>query len=464
MEKQKEIKAQEESGQKTATKDMTSGNIPKQLMSFAMPLMIGNIFQMLYNTVDSIVVGNFVGTKALAAISATTLLTTMAIFFFNGFSVGAGVIIGNFFGAHKDKDLHEAVETTTAVTLILCVAFTIFGILLVDPLLNLMDTPADVYQGAADYLRIYFAGASGLLIYNMGSGILRAVGDSKRPLYFLILTSILNIFLDLLFVPGFHMGIGGAAYATILSQFISAALVLLLLVRTKDVYRLSFRELTINGYLLKKILIIGLPTGVQSAITSFSNVLVQGYINHFGATVMAGWGGYNKINQFVMLPISSMAMAATTFVSQNVGAGNRKRVNSGSKWAMGLGLVITFCIATALYQLSPQTMRLFSGDKKVIAYGVMFNHMNIYFLMFNCINHVLAGALRGRGDSMGPMIIMISGFVVVRQIYLFILTRYIVNEPRWVGFGYPVGWMFTCAVELTYFFIRWNRKNAPLSR
>lgn len=437
---------------------MTSGSIPRHLLLFAIPLMFGNIFQMLYNTVDSIVVGNFVGTQALAAIGATALICNMAIFFFNGFSVGAGVVIGRAFGARQNEQLHEAVETTMAITFILSVAFTFLGILLVDPFLNMMDTPADVYDQAAVYLRIYFAGVSGLLIYNMASGILRAVGDSTRPLYFLILTSLLNIVLDLWFVVGLHQGIAGAAYATILSQFISAFLTMLLLLRTKEVYHFSFRDLTINLRLLGQILRIGLPNGVQSAITAFSNIFVQSYVNHFGSTVMAGWAGYNKINQFVMLPISSMAMAATTFVSQNEGAGNRARSNAGTKWVVGLADLITFVISAILWIFSGEVMRLFSADPDVIRYGVLFNHLNIFFLLFNCVNHVLAGALRGRGDSAGPMVIMLMGFVGVRQIYLFIMTRYFINSPGSVAFGYPVGWMFVCVVEVAYFFLRWDKK------
>lgn len=437
---------------------MTSGSIPRHLLLFAIPLMFGNIFQMLYNTVDSIVVGNFVGTQALAAIGATALICNMAIFFFNGFSVGAGVVIGRAFGARQNEQLHEAVETTMAITFILSVAFTFLGILLVDPFLNMMDTPADVYDQAAVYLRIYFAGVSGLLIYNMASGILRAVGDSTRPLYFLILTSLLNIVLDLWFVVGLHQGIAGAAYATILSQFISAFLTMLLLLRTKEVYHFSFRDLTINLRLLGQILRIGLPNGVQSAITAFSNIFVQSYVNHFGSTVMAGWAGYNKINQFVMLPISSMAMAATTFVSQNEGAGNRARSNAGTKWVVGLADLITFVISAILWIFSGEVMRLFSADPDVIRYGVLFNHLNIFFLLFNCVNHVLAGALRGRGDSAGPMVIMLMGFVGIRQIYLFIMTRYFINSPGSVAFGYPVGWMFVCVVEVAYFFLRWDKK------
>jgi putative MATE family efflux protein len=443
---------------KSNTRDMTTGTIWKELLQFALPLMVGNVFQMLYNAVDSIVVGNFVGTRALAAIGATTIIVYMAIFFFNGFSVGAGVVIANFFGAKNQKSLHTAIETTMAATFLLCIIFTAAGILLVNPLLHLMNTPANVFKPAAAYLRIYFGGITGLLIYNMESGILRAVGDTTRPLYFLILTSLLNIVLDLLFVCGFHMGIAGAAWATILSQFISAALTLLLLLFTKDIYRFTIEDIQIHPATLKKILALGLPTGFQAVITSFSNVFVQGYINHFGATVMAGWACYNKLDQFVMLPIMSMAMASTTFVSQNIGANDIKRANRGTRTVILQTLTITASIATMVWIFARYAIRLFSSDPAVIQSGTLFVRLIIYFVLFNCINHTLAGALRGRGDSIGPMVIMLLGYVACRQVYLFFITRFVANTAAIVGFGYPVGWMATCIMEVLYFHFRWNRK------
>jgi putative MATE family efflux protein len=444
-------------GRQSATKNMTSGSILNEIIWFALPLMLGNIFQMLYNTVDSIVVGNFVGTEALAAVGATTMITNMAVFFFNGFSVGAGVIIGRFFGAGDLKRLHRAVETTMAMTGMICVIFTVLGILGVGPMLHFMSTPSDVMDEAATYLRIYFGGISGLLIYNMGSGILRAVGDTTRPLYFLILTSLLNVGLDLLFVVGFHMGIGGAAGATILSQFISAGLTLMLLLRSDDVYQLTLPDLKIDGMILKQIFQVGLPTGIQAVITAFSNVFVQSYINCFGASCMAGWASYNKIDQFVMLPMQSMAMAATTFVSQNVGAGNTRRSNDGTRISIGLTLFITLVIDLVIWIFARQAVGLFSSDQKVLYFGVLFVRTNIFFLLFNCVNHVLAGALRGRGDSAGPMIIMLIGFVAVRQTYLYIMTHHIFNSARAVSLSYPVGWGATFVMELVYFLIRWNR-------
>lgn len=441
------------------TKDMTVGSIPRLILEFALPLMIGNIFQMLYNTVDSIVVGNFVGTQALAAVSSTTMITNMSVFFFNGFSIGATVIIGKYFGAKDHKLLHRAVETTMGATFALCLLFTVFFLAGTDFMLRFMKTPADVFDQAALYLRIYFAGVTGLLLYNMGSGILRAVGDTKRPLYFLILTSILNIFLDLLFVLAFHWGIAGVAYATILAQFISAgATIMAVLLRTRDIYRFSFADLCLDRGLLSQIFRVGLPTAIQSIITSFSNIFVQSYINFFGAIVMAGWGCYNKLDQFIMLPVLSMAMAATTFVAQNMGAHNEKRAIDGTVTSILMSLAITGAIAALLFIFADTSMRLFTGDEPVIKAGVAFIHINIFFMLFNCVNQVLAGALRGRGDSIGPMVIMLLSFVLIRQIYLYLMTRFISNTPLTVGFGYPVGWMTCCVLEVLYFYLFWKHR------
>ena len=430
---------------------MTVGPIFGQLVLFSLPLMLGNVFQMLYNTVDSIIVGNFVSKQALAAIGSTTMITNMMVFFFNGFSIGAGVTIGQYFGARDMDNLHRAIETTMAATFLLSVVFSGVGVALVRPLLLMMSTPEDVFADAAVYLRIYIGGISGLLIYNMGSGILRAVGDSTRPLYFLILTSILNIILDLFFVLVLKAGIAGAAIATILSQFLSGTLILVLLTRTKDIYRLNWKELRLDFPILRQIFAVGLPAAVQSVLTAFSNIFVQSYINIFGSDCMAGWSSYNKLDQFIMLSMQSMAMAATTFVSQNVGAGNDRRADRGTVSALLLTCGITGVIIALLIGFAPSAVRLFSPDPAVIEYGVLFIRTNVAFLLFNCINHVLAGALRGRGDSRAPMIIMLSTFVGVRQVYLYIVTRFVANTPRIVGFGYPVGWVCCCALELFYF-------------
>ena len=441
-----------------STRDMTRGPILRQILLFSLPLMLGNVFQMLYNTVDSVVVGNFVGKEALAAVGATALIVNMLVFFFNGFSIGAGVVIARHFGARDHERLHTAIETTMAVTFILCAAFTALGLILVRPMLRLMATPEDVFEDAVTYLTIYFYGFSGLLVYNMGSGILRAVGDTTRPLMFLILTSLLNIVLDLAFVIGLRAGIAGVAWATIISQFISAILTLRLLTRSDDVYRLVWRDLSVDTAVLKRIVAVGLPAGLQSVVTAFSNIFVQSYINFFGSGCMAGWSCYNKVDQFIMLPMQSTAMAATTFVSQNIGAKQNRRAHRGTLAAIGLSMAITGGVGIVIMVFAVPAVKLFSPDPAVIHFGVLFIRANTLFLLFNCVNHTLAGALRGRGDSRGPMAIMLLSFVAIRQVYLFVLTRYIVNTPFWVGFGYPVGWMCCFVIEVGYYILKWGRR------
>ena len=438
------------STEKSTARDMTQGPILRQLVFFSFPLMLGNVFQLLYNMVDSIIVGNFVSKQALAAIGSTTVIVSMIVFFFSGFATGAGVVIGNNFGARNMDRLHDAVHTTVAATFIFSLLLTLFGTAAVRPMLVIMRTPEDVFRDAALYLRIYIGGISGLLIYNMGSGILRAVGDSIRPLGFLILTSVLNILLDLFFVIVLKLGIAGAAVATILSQFVSAALILLLLTRTRDIYRLDWKELHIDFPILKKIFSIGMPTALQAVITSFSNIFVQGYINAFGSDVMAGWSCYNKLDHFIFLPMQSMSVASTTFVSQNAGAGNERRSRRGTFLAILITCLVIGVTAAVLTFFAPAAVRMFSPDEAVIRYGAMFIRTNAFFLIFNGIAQVLAGALRGRGDSRGPMVIMLFNFVVVRQIYLYWVTHFVANTPRLVGFGYPVGWVLCCVMELIY--------------
>ena len=443
---------------KTSAKDMTTGNIILLLIEFSVPLIIGNLFQMMYNTVDSLVVGNFVGKEALAAVGSTTMIVNMLVFFFNGVSTGAGVVISRYYGAKDQKGLHKAVETTIFVTFVCGVLFTVIGILLVRPMLVFMATPDDVMDAATVYLRIYFAGIIGLLVYNMGSGILRAVGDTRRPLLFLIFTSVVNAILDLVFVVVFHAGIAGVAYATIIAQFISAVMILVLLTRTTDEYRLTWKDLRCDMPILGQIFMIGLPAGIQSVITAFSNVFVQSYINSFGSACMAGWSCYNKLDMFIMLPMQSIAQAATTFVGQNIGAGKDDRVNRGTVDSMLLAVGVTAGIAVFLFIFAAPATRLFISDADVIRYGAMFLQTNVFFMLFNCVNHTLAGALRGRGDSTGPMVIMLLNFVAVRQAYLFVMTRFISNTERLVGFSYPVGWTACCIMEVAYFYLRWGKK------
>ena len=436
---------------KSTAVDMTEGFIPRQLLYFCVPLILGNFFQVLYNTVDTMVVGNFVGKEALAAVGSTNPIINIAVFCFNGISVGAGVVIGQYFGAKELKKLHISVETTMAMTFIASIFFTIAGVWLTPLMLELISTPEDVMPAASIYLKIYFAGISGLLVYNMGSGILRAVGDSKRPLYFLILSSFLNIGLDLLFVLVFGMGIAGASIATIISQFISAILVLILLSRSEDIYKLTWKDLRIDPLTLKKILAIGLPAGIQSMITAFSNSFVQAYINSYGSVVMAGWSCYNKLDQMIMLPQQSMSHATTTFVSQNIGANKVGRADKGTVVAVSMMAIFNLACGVLMIIFARPLVELFTNETEVIESGIHFVRAIALFFWFNGINHSLAGSMRGRGDSKGPMLIMIICFVAVRQIYLFIVTRIVTGNPMVIGLGYPVGWASCCIVELIYY-------------
>ena len=437
--------------------DMTQGTIWKQLIYFAFPLLIGNLFQQLYNTVDSVVVGNFVSTEALAAVGSVTPIINMLVGFFSGLATGAGVVISQFFGAKNGQMLHKAVHTTLLMTVGLGVIFTFIGIFMTPLMLNLMSTPADVFDGAAPYLRIYFGGVLGLMLYNMVSGILRAVGDSKRPLYFLILSSLLNVVLDLAFVLIFHWGIAGVAIATIIAQFISAFLLLVVLARSDEDYKLVLRDLKMDTEILKRIVRIGLPAGLQMAVTSFSNVFVQSYINRFGSACMAGWTSYSKIDQFVLLPMQSLSLSATTFVGQNLGAGNLSRAKKGTRVSMAISVAITAVLTVLLIAFSSQLLMLFNQDENVLYYGNIFIRYLAPFYVICCINQIFAGSLRGAGDATGPMIIMLLSFVVFRQIYLFVGSQFF-DSIIFVGLGYPAGWL-VCSVFMAihYFRGRWEK-------
>lgn len=443
---------------RSTSMDMTSGSIARLLLAFAFPLLLGNLFQQLYNTVDVLVVGNFVGKEALAAVGSTTVIVNTLVLFFNGVSIGAGVVIGQNYGAHDEKQLHLAIETTIAITFLCGVLFTFIGVSMVPFMLRFMSTPEDVLPSASVYLRIYFSGIAGLLIYNMGSGILRAVGDTRRPLYFLCFSSVTNIVLDLVFVLVFHQGIAGVAYATIISQFLSALLVLAYLTFSRDIYRLVWKELRVERSILRQILVIGLPAGIQSALTCFSNVFVQSYINSFGASCMAGWSCYTKVDQFLMLPLQSMGQSATTFVSQNIGARNVARAKKGAYTALAIAFIIALTGAVILWTFAPPIIAVFNKDPSVVEFGVLFMRLCVFFMTFCCFNQVIAGALRGAGNAKVPMIIMLYSFVLFRQIYLFIATR-ISGHPAIVGFGYPAGWMM-CGTSLIlyYRFSGWEKR------
>ncbi len=429
---------------------MTQGNIFRQLLLYSLPLLAGNFFQQCYNTVDSIVLGNFVGRAALAAVGTTMPIINTLIGLFLGLSTGIGVVISQFYGAGEEKKVGQAVQTSLVLVLILCGLFTAVGIGMVPFMLRLMATPADVFAPAQLYLRLYFAGVSGLMLYNLGAGILRAVGDSRRPLYFLIFSAVVNTGLDLLFVAGFRWGIAGAALATVVAQGLSALLVLVVLTRSDACYRIQWRGLRVQKGILRNIFVVGIPSGLQLAITSFSNVFVQSYVNRFASSCMAGWAAYQKIDAFVLLPMTTLSVAATTFVGQNVGAGNWDRAKRGVRCAMGMATVVTVIILIPLMIFSRPLCALFNQEAEVLFYGSYFIRLISPFYLVANFNQIYTGALRGAGDAKVPMVIMLGSFVVFRQIYLFVTYR-LVGTLLPVALGYPVGWVL-CSILLFFYY------------
>lgn len=431
--------------------DMTQGSTTRHLVRFALPLLAGNLFQQLYNMVDTWVVGNFVSNEAFSAVGTVTPIINTLIGFFLGMSSGAGVVISQYYGAHRPEKVREAVHTAMLLTVIMGVVFTGVGIAMTPLMLELMKTPAEVAPDQAAYLTIYFAGIMGLLLYNMGSGILRAVGDSQRPFYFLLVSAGVNTALDLLFVLKFGMGVEGVAYATIIAQAVSAVLTIAVLIGYDGSVKLSLRDLRIHWRMLKKIVAVGIPAALQMAITAFSNVFVQGYINHFGADCMSGWTAYTKIDQLVILPVQSLSLASTTFVGQNLGVGNVERAKGGVRRALYLSFAVTAVLLVPVLTLAPDMTAFFNSKPEVVSYGALLLRLLSPFYFFFCINQIYSGALRGSGNSQVPMFIMLGSFVVFRQIYLYVMAHFISNEIVPIAMGYPAGWFVCSAVTLLYY-------------
>jgi len=431
---------------------MTQGPIWKHLLTFGVSMGLGLLFQQLYNTVDTIVVGQFVGKEALAAVGSTASIINTLVGFAAGLSTGASVVIAQCYGAHNHRDLHDAVHTTIAVTFILSVMFTFLGIFLVEPLLHLMAMPEDVFASAKTYLTIYYSGMIGLLFYNVGAAILRAVGDSTRPLYFLCFSAALNTALDLLFVIVFKLGVAGVGYATIIAQAISAVLVMITLTHEHHAYGVRWKDVRIHRRMLSRIVSIGLPSGIQQAITSFSNVFVQSYVNAFGSACMAGWSSYNKLDAFLFLPPQAISMAATTFVGQNFGAKQLDRAHKGVHVSLGISSSVTFTLLIIVMIFAPQLILLFTSEPEVIEYGVHFiRHISPFYLL-TCINQTYGCALRGLGISKLPTFIFLGSFVAFRQLYLFTGKMLFGSSLPWVTMAYPMGWILSSTLLLIMYY------------
>lgn len=443
---------------------MTKGNVYSLILWFALPLIAGDLFQQLYNTVDCIVVGNYVGKEALAAVGSTAPLINSILGFFTGVAAGGSVVISQFFGAHDISKVRRSIHTMISVSAAAGVFLIFFGRFSSSFLLTFMSTPDDVFSMAESYLKIYFLGAFFQLFYNVAAGILRALGDSRRPLYFLICSSLVNVALDLLFVIGFGWGIEGAAYATIISQFVAMALVLVLMFTTKECYHLNLKELCVNFPLLNQILKIGLPGGIQKSITAFSNVFVQSYINSFGSSCMAGWASFKKIDPLSFLPLESISDSVSTFSGQNYGAGNIKGIKKGANAALALGFVWT-ALVILVFELFPHALvSMFNHESEVLYYGNFFLRVAAPFYIFRVLNQTFTGVLRGLGNTLVPTIIRLFSFVLFRQIYLFAVTK-ITDSFAPVSVAYPVGWcMCGLLMSVMYALQLWKwRKDLPTS-
>lgn len=431
--------------------NMTEGSIIRHLVVFAAPLLVGNIFQQLYNTVDTWVVGKYVSNEAFSAVGTVGPIINMLIGFFLGLSSGAGVVISQYYGAGKTEEVRKTVHTSLMMTILLGLLFTGLGIALIPGMLALMNTPAEVIPESTAYLTIYFAGVLGLMLYNIGAGILRAVGDSTRPFYYLVVSAVINTVLDLVFVLRFDMGVAGVAWATIIAQGISAVLTLITLLRSDSCIRVSLRALRIHFDMLQKIIRVGIPAALQMAVTSFSNVFVQSYINYFGADCMSGWTAYGKIDTLLMLPMQSLALASTTFVGQNLGLGKVDRAKRGVRIALALSLVTAVILMIPVMAFAPSLVAFFNEKTTVVEYGTMFLRYISPFYILCCFNQIYSGALRGAGNTRAPMVIMLASFVVFRQIYLFVLTHFIVNTILPVSMGYPAGWLVCSLLTCLYY-------------
>ena len=429
--------------------DMTKGSITKHLINFALPLMVGNLFQQLYNMVDTWVVGNYVSNEAFSAVGTVTPIINTLIGFFLGLSSGAGVVISQYYGAGREDKVRQAVHTSLVLTLLMGAVFTAAGIAMTPLMLRLMKTPAEVAPEQTTYLTIYFAGVMGLLLYNMGSGILRAVGDSRRPFYFLLVSAVLNTGLDLLFVLKFGMGVEGVAYATIIAQAVSAALTIWVLMRAAGCIRVELRALRMTWSVLRQIVSVGIPAALQMAITAFSNVFVQGYINYFGPDCMSGWTAYTKVDQLVILPVQSIAMAGTTFVGQNYGAGRLDRVKKGTWVTLAMGLVYTLATGALLLLGQDAIMHLFTNDETVVFFGEAAMHWFCPFYFLLSILHGLAGAVRGTGASVPPMVVLLVSLCLFRIVWIqWVLPLF--SGIEGVFILYPVSWALGAGLMILY--------------
>lgn len=429
---------------------MTEGSISKKIIFFAIPLFLGNLFQQLYNTADSLIVGNFLGSNALAAVSSSGNLIFLMVGFMNGIAMGAGVVIAMYYGAKNTEKLQSAIHTTVALGLVAGLALTVIGMYFAPKILVLMGTPAEVLPESVSYFRTYFAGSMGVVMYNIFVGILQSVGDSRHPLIYLIISSCVNVVLDIFFIAGLGMGVGAAALATAISQFLSAFLCMIHLMRTKEVYQLQIRKIRFEGQMLGQIIRNGVPSGFQNSVIAIANVFVQSNINAFGKMAMAGCGSYSKIEGFAFLPVTCFTMALTTFVGQNLGAKQYDRAKKGAWFGIICSISIAELIGVVIYAAAPTLIAAFNSDPDVVYYGVMQSRTIALFYFLLAFSHCIAAVLRGSGNASIPMIVMLCVWCLFRVSYITVAVHFI-PDIRVVFWAYPLTWSISSLIFLVLF-------------
>ncbi len=433
------------------TTRMTEGTIWKRITAFALPIFLGNLFQQLYNTADSLIVGNFLGSNALAAVSSSGNLIFLMVGFFNGIAMGAGVVIARYYGAKEFDRVRKSVHTTIALGIAAGIVLTVAGTILTSRILVWMGTPADVLPESTTYFRIYFMGSLSFVMYNIFVGILQSVGDSRHPLAYLIFSSVVNVLLDLLFVGVMGFGVGAAALATILSQLLSALLCLYRLVyKSPEDYRVILRSIRFDLPMLKQIIANGLPAGFQNSIIAFANVIVQSNINKFGKMAVAGCGAYSKIEGFGFLPITCFSMALTTFISQNLGAKQYGRAKKGARFGILCSIAMAELVGIFLYLTIPVLVRAFNRTPEVIAYGTAQARTVTLFYFLLSFSHCIAGILRGAGKASVPMFTMLCSWCIIRVTYITVILR-LIPDIRMIFWAYPLTWSISSVVFLVYF-------------
>jgi len=429
---------------------LLEGSIWKGIVSFAIPMFLGNLFQQLYNTVDSLIVGKFLGSEALAAVTSSGSLIFLMVGFFNGIAMGAGVVISKYFGAKDYDNLKKAVHTDVAFGLVAGGLLTIIGLILAPQMLLWMGTPADVLPNSIAYFRTYFAGSLAFVMYNIVMGILQATGDSKHPLYYLIFSSVVNVVLDLLFVGVFRLGVASAALATAISQATSALLCFIRLVRTKEVYQVHIREIRFHPQMLKQIIRIGLPTGMQNSIIAIANVVVQSNINAFGMLAVAGSGVYSKIEGFVFLPITCFSMSLTTFIGQNLGAKQFDRAKKGARFGVICSITLAELVGVVVYFAMPVLATFFDSNPEVVAIATLQARTESLFYFLLAFSHCISGILRGAGKSAVPMYVMLIAWCAIRITYITIAVQ-IVPVVQTIYWAYPLTWSISSIIFLIYY-------------